>query len=416
MRKISLLFMMLAFALCMMAQSTLPKPGNPSITQWIDYGVYVWEDGYYNGGSLAGYTLAKDVSNKLVADDYTIDKYYTGGEYTILDPEKVTFSIFTDNDQIFTFTPDFFDQVDEPVTQFPYTSITAWGNVGNSMITFEEKTNDVDVLAEMGITLERFFNWRIGIQTQYTDNGQTSTSDIVYMEIYPQLKPAAEVTSIFFQLNDMLREETIKKVVYKPIPWIYHQQPAEEDLYAIMKVCQAKIIARNLSSAISKKCPNKWYRIRECGSRKASAAGLYVEESEDWKAFWDILADNLQHKYQLAPVHTVNELLLLHQRFPKQIRLVVVKEGQTVIGGTVLYVTNCVVHSQYIAANERGKELHALDLLFDQVISKSLSGHAFFDFGISTEEHGTYLNEKLIYQKEGFGGRGICYDWYEWDL
>lgn len=227
---------------------------------------------------------------------------------------------------------------------------------------------------------------------------------------------AAEVTSIFFQLNDMLREEAIKKVVYKPIPWIYHQQPAEEDLYAIMKVCQAKIIARNLSSAISKKCPNKWYRIRECGSRKASAAGLSVEESEDWKAFWDILADNLLHKYQLAPVHTVNELLLLHQRFPKQIRLVVVKEGQTVIGGTVLYVTNCVVHSQYIAANERGKELHALDLLFDQVISKSLSGHAFFDFGISTEEHGTYLNEKLIYQKEGFGGRGICYDWYEWDL
>ena len=86
------------------------------------------------------------------------------------------------------------------------------------------------------------------------------------------------------------------------------------------------------------------------------------------------------------------------------------------LGGTVLYVSNRVVHSQYIAASPRGKELHVLDLLFQEVIRESLKDHVFFDFGISTEKHGTYLNEQLIYQKEGFGGRGICYDWYEWDL
>ena len=75
-----------------------------------------------------------------------------------------------------------------------------------------------------------------------------------------------------------------------------------------------------------------------------------------------------------------------------------------------------MVHSQYIAANARGREVHALDLLFDVVIRQSLKQYPYFDFGISTEEYGTYLNEQLIYQKEGFGGRGICYDWYEWTL
>ena len=33
----------------------------------------------------------------------------------------------------------------------------------------------------------------------------------------------------------------------------------------------------------------------------------------------------------------------------------------------------------------------------------------YFDFGISTENNGMYLNEGLISQKEGFGSRIVCY-------
>ena len=40
----------------------------------------------------------------------------------------------------------------------------------------------------------------------------------------------------------------------------------------------------------------------------------------------------------------------------------------------------------------------------------------YLDFGISTENGGRYLNENLIYQKEGLGGRGVCYDIYEMKL
>jgi len=226
---------------------------------------------------------------------------------------------------------------------------------------------------------------------------------------------AAEVVQIFRLLNDLLRKEGIHKVVYKPTPWIYHRQPSEEDLYAVVEVCGATI-SRGLSSTISREYLNKWYRIRECGVKHAKQYGLTVEETEDYRPFWQILTNNLQERYGLNPVHTVDEIELLHHRVPNHIRLVVVKEGAETIGGTVLYVSDRVVHSQYIAASPRGKQLHALDMLFDVVIRKSLATHAYFDFGISTEKHGTYLNTQLIYQKEGFGGRGICYDWYEWTL
>ena len=156
---------------------------------------------------------------------------------------------------------------------------------------------------------------------------------------------AADIVQVFKRLNDYLRNEGFRRVVYKPVPWIYHRQPSEEDLYALVEICGATLSARGLSSTIT--TPSR---------------------------LW-----------------------------PMKCR-------------PVLYVTDRVVHSQYIAANARGKVIHALDLLFEVVIRQSLEDHPYFDFGISTEEHGTYLNEQLIYQKEGFGGRGLCYDWYEWTL
>ena len=226
---------------------------------------------------------------------------------------------------------------------------------------------------------------------------------------------AADVVEIFRMINAYLRAEGLKTVVYKPVPWIYHQQPSEEDLYAIIQVCDVRI-TRGLSSAITREHLNEWYRIRQNGVQKAKKAGVRIEQTEDYHSFWHILSNNLRERYGLNPVHTVEEIELLHQRLPENIRLFVAKEGQQTIGGCVLYVTGRVVHSQYIAASPRGRELHALDLLFEEVIAQSLKNHAYFDFGISTEKQGTYLNQQLIYQKEGFGGRGICYEWYKWTL
>ena len=86
------------------------------------------------------------------------------------------------------------------------------------------------------------------------------------------------------------------------------------------------------------------------------------------------------------------------------------------LGGTLLYLTKQVVHTQYISANIAGKESGALDLLFDYLINQKYTDYPYFDFGQSTEEMGNILNESLIFQKEGFGGRGITYDVYEYGL
>lgn len=89
--------------------------------------------------------------------------------------------------------------------------------------------------------------------------------------------------------------------------------------------------------------------------------------------------------------------------------------GDVALGGVVVYLNRETVHIQYISATAEGKKLGALDILFEELINNVFSDLKFFDFGKSTEQNGTYLNGQLIFQKEGFGARGVCYDTYEWE-
>ncbi len=175
------------------------------------------------------------------------------------------------------------------------------------------------------------------------------------------------------------------------------------------------IIVRHVSTTIPLSSPIRWRRDHRYGANKAFAEGVIIERSEDFEAFWQILSDNLRQKYGARPVHTIEEIKLLHQRFPKNIRLYAAsKEGRTV-GGTVLYHCGEVVHAQYISASEEGKRLHAVDALFKHILTEEQWDARYFDFGKSSDGDGHDLNTTLISQKEGFGGRAICYDWYEWN-
>ena len=225
-----------------------------------------------------------------------------------------------------------------------------------------------------------------------------------------------DVLECFDSLNSWLRENGISKVVYKALPWIYQQYPSEEDLYALTWKCKAQLISRNIASTIVIDNKLKFAESRKSGIRKALSLNIEVGESNDVDGFWHVLEDNLGNRYNAKPVHTASEMKLLMSRIPNNIKLYVAKMNGEIVGGTLIYVTPQVVHTQYISASVEGKKHGALDLLFDYIINKVYANCRYFDFGKSTEQGGAYLNEPLIFQKEGFGGRGVCYDWYQWEL
>ena len=151
----------------------LPKPANPILDEWIDYDA---------GLSYLGVYFNMDFDGN--------DWVPLAVDGTYLDPEKLTYSIYTDEDQLFVFTPeDYPYDFTEPVTEIPY------GYEGMEFgmweVHFPNHSNET-------VGMERFFDWRIGMRLNYRDGDQVSNSDLVYMEIYPQLKEAAQVTSTSF--------------------------------------------------------------------------------------------------------------------------------------------------------------------------------------------------------------------------
>ena len=245
----------------------------------------------------------------------------------------------------------------------------------------------------------------------------TSHGGLTYGGLIMSDKCSAKgVQTSFATINDFLRSIAVQKVVYKAVPWIYHRQPAEEDLFALTSICQARLIIRDISSAIIGDRKIHFSESRLSGLRKAHRHGLKVKESTDFAAFWQILNDNLTARYGVRPVHSAAELELLHGRFPNQIKLYMVFNGEMPLGGTVLFLTPQVLHTQYISATAEGKASGAIDLLFDHLINAVYAHYRYIDFGKSTSSDSADLNEHLIFQKEGFGARAVCYDTYEWTL
>jgi hypothetical protein len=227
---------------------------------------------------------------------------------------------------------------------------------------------------------------------------------------------AANVCEVITAINDHFQHNGVRRVIYKALPWIYAAIPSDEPLYALTEVCQAKLVARDIASVVNLDHRLPFTELRQRGVRKATDQGLCLGYSDDFPTFWKLLTDNLHSKYGSRPVHSLDEIKLLNGHFPQNIRLFAAFKEQEMVAGTVLFITSRVVKTQYISASPSGKELGALDLLFSHLLANPPQTQSYFDFGTSALEQSTALRLPLIFQKEGFGGRAVCYDTYEWEI
>lgn len=217
---------------------------------------------------------------------------------------------------------------------------------------------------------------------------------------------------IFDLLKEYLSSIKIRNLLYKAIPHIYHNIPAEEDLYALF-LNNAKLIQRDVSSSI---CLNKdfsYSKGRKWCINKGHKHGLTINRSYDFNSFMALEKKVLIDKYGVEPTHSSIEIELLANRFSDNIALYIIEKDNAIIAGAIIYKSRKVAHAQYIASNDEGKHIGAPDILLDYIIKECSKSFDYFDFGISTENCGRYLNIGLIQNKESFGARAIAYDTYE---
>jgi hypothetical protein len=221
--------------------------------------------------------------------------------------------------------------------------------------------------------------------------------------------------NLFDSLMAYLNQHRIIAFVYKPVPHIYHTVPAEEDLYALFR-CNARLTCRDVSAAIALDEKLTFSKGKKRRIKLGKNSELTVRRTCDFGTYMSIVEDVLARKYETAPTHTASEIEFLATRFPENIRLFAAyKEGE-MLAGVIIYENNTVAHAQYIASSEAGKTMGAGEFLWDHLINERYIGKKYFDFGISTEKGGSYLNAGLIAHKEGFGARAIAYDSYKIDV
>lgn len=225
----------------------------------------------------------------------------------------------------------------------------------------------------------------------------------------------SKMMAIFDDVLRYLQEKKYSKVVYKTIPSIYHNVPAEEDRYCLFKK-KAILYRRDVLSVIDCHCELKYQGRRVRSVKKAINNNLSVRETSDYKCFWGILAENLGARYGLKPVHSLEEIELLSKRFPNGIKLFASYVGDTMLAGAIVYLSQNVCHIQYNAASSDGKKNGGQDMIMDYLIKHYFGKKRFLDFGVSTEDNGLFLNTGLVDYKEGFGGRTLMHDFYEIDL
>ena len=219
----------------------------------------------------------------------------------------------------------------------------------------------------------------------------------------------------FETLLDYLRTSGFKKFIYKPIPFIFQQLLALDDQYAFFR--HGFVLKnRSLSSCIDFSRPLHYTKGRKWSLTKARQAGLTVTETQDFTTFMELVGQILETKYAVQPTHSAEEINFLAQQFPQHIKLLAVYHQQEMIGGTIIYLSQQVVHLQYIATSDTGKKLHALDLIMHNLITTYRQEKKYLNFGISPGPDDYGFSTGLIQNKESYGARSLPHDIYELTL
>jgi hypothetical protein len=222
-----------------------------------------------------------------------------------------------------------------------------------------------------------------------------------------------EVIAITKDVLAFLHSLDITAFQVKLIPSIYTAYFSEEIEY-VMFLANAKLIRRDCLSVIDLTKTFALAKTRKESIRRGEKNNLVIKEELKFDLFWnEILIPNLAKKHNSKPVHAIEEISKLQQKFPKSIRHFNVYKNDKIVAGTTVFVTDKVAHPQYISGNEQKNKLGSLDFLYSYLISDVFKDTNFFDFGPSHEENGRKINEGILFWKESFGSKTTVQDYYE---
>lgn len=235
--------------------------------------------------------------------------------------------------------------------------------------------------------------------------------------VYSNKVKGEKVEAILDAVLSFLKQNLFETFYYKPIPGFYFPEGNNETDFFLFKR-GAVVDRKEMNLAVNLELPLQISKSKLKHFRRIEDLDLDIFEEEDFAPFWDeILAPRLLEKFNAKPVHTKEEIALLKQKFPENIRQYSVYQNDEIIAGITIFETENVVKSQYGATSKKGEEFRALDFLFINLIEKyKRKGKRFFDMGIVNEENESGYHAGLLKQKEELGCTVYNQDFYKINL
>lgn len=224
------------------------------------------------------------------------------------------------------------------------------------------------------------------------------------------------ISDIFSAVIQYLKYQKIDQLYIKQVPYIYHKRASHEAEYIFHKM-KAQLYRKDLNLAIDYSKPLEISKSKLKHYRRVSGLGLEIKQDNDFKVFWDnVLTPRLNERHNVNPVHTKEEIQLLHNRFPDNILQYNVYCNGDIVAGITLFWCGNVVKSQYGATTAKGEKLRALDFVFITLLNEFKGKVAFFDMGTVTRPGTHDYNPGLMKQKQELGCDVYMQDFYEIDL
>ncbi len=235
--------------------------------------------------------------------------------------------------------------------------------------------------------------------------------------VYTSKLKAEKVEVVLDAVLLFLKENLFETFYYKPIPNFYFPEGNNEIDFFLFKR-EAVIDRKEMNLAVNLDWPLQISKSKLKHFRRIEDLDLDIMEEDDFNPFWStILEPRLLEKFNVKPVHTKEEILLLKQNFPENIRQYSIYQNDEIIAGITIFETENVVKSQYGATSKKGEEFRALDFLFINLIEKyKRKGKRFFDMGIVNEENESGYHSGLLKQKEELGCTVYNQDFYKIEI
>lgn len=232
------------------------------------------------------------------------------------------------------------------------------------------------------------------------------------------------IVSLIELLQRYLIDNGFNRIIMKPTMSLLCKEQDEALLYALSFCGFTEYKELNLYidySVYNKDIITNLSKLKKRQINRCVKEGLVlrkIAEKRELEDFYEVLKDNLK-KFNKEPVHSVDELLDLRQRFPDTIKFYGAYLNDELLSCTMVFEfpdSKCA-HTQYLAAKNVEGNLSPMSFIYYSMVDLYREcGYKYLSWGIATEHYGEGINWGLMRNKEEYGSLHIMNRIYEKEL